>query len=71
MEDINPQNFQELLLFQCEAGDTALKLHFEAGHRNATYRSKTTQNELIQIICDQILEGFIANVKTESIFCLS
>ena len=36
VEHISPGNFKELLYFSCEAGDTTLKSHFVAGHRNAT-----------------------------------
>ena len=60
---MNCGNFQELLDFRCEAGDKNLSVHFESSHRNATYRSKIIQNELIQIINDQILDGIIAEVK--------
>ena len=35
-EGVNPGNFQEVLKFRAEAGDT-LKLHFQEGHKNATY----------------------------------
>ena len=38
---------------------------------NATYRSKTIQNQLIKIISDQILEGIIAKVKTAKFFAVS
>ena len=71
MENNNPGNFQELLKFRCESGDTNLKLHFEEGHKNATYRSKTIQNQLINIMSDQILEGIIAKVKAAKYFAVS
>ena len=71
MENNNPGNFQELLKFRCESGDTYLKLHFEEGHKNATYRSKTIQNQLINIMSDQILEGIIAKVKAAKYFAMS
>ena len=70
-EGNNPGNFQELLKFCCESGDTVLQLHFEEGHKNATYHSKTIQNQLIKIISDQILEGIIAKVKTAKFFAVS
>ena len=37
VKGVNPGNFQELLKFQVEAGDTSLKLHIEEGQKNATY----------------------------------
>ena len=63
-DSTNCGNFQDLLEFRCKAGDKNLSVHFESCHRNATtYRSKIIQNELIQIISDQILDGIIAIVK--------
>ena len=70
-KDINTGNFQELLKFQCESGDTCLKLHCEEGNKNATYQSKTIQNQLIKIISDQILEGIITKVQTAKFFAVS
>ena len=70
-EGVNPGNFQELLKFWCESGDICLKLHFEEGNKNATYHSKTIQNQLIQIMCDQILEGIITKVQTAKFFAVS
>ena len=71
VEGVNPGNFQELLKFRAEAGDTLLKMHFEQGHKNATYRSKTIQNEMIKILGDQILDSIIANVKTAKYVAIS
>ena len=62
-EHMNCGNFQELLEFRCETRDKNLSAHFESCDGNATYRSKIIQNELIQIICDQILDGIIAKLK--------
>ena len=71
-ESVNPGNFQELLKFQCESGYSCLNLHFEEGNKNVTYHRKTIQNQLIQIIGDQILEGIIAKVQTVKFFsCIS
>ena len=36
-----------------------------------TYDSKTIQNQLIQIMGDQILEGIIAKVQTAKFFAVS
>ena len=41
----NPGNFQALIDFRAKAGDKVLANHFANGPRNATYRSKTIQNE--------------------------
>ena len=70
-EGVNPGNFQELLKFRCESGDSCLRLHFEEDNKNATYHSKTIQNQLIQIMGDQILEGIIAKVQTAKFFAVS
>ena len=59
----NPGNFQTLLKFRCDAGDTALAEHLSKCARNATYRSKTTQNEIIEIRGGMITETILAEVK--------
>ena len=54
MLDRNPGNFQALLDFQLQPGDVVVKEHFTNSPRNATYRSKTIQNELISC-CGEIV----------------
>ena len=71
LEHVNTGNFQELLKFHCEAGDIYLKQHFELGNKNATNRSKRIQNQIIEILGDQVLEGIIANVKAAKYFAVS
>ena len=71
MKDVNVGNFQELLKFCCEAGDICLMQHFEDGHKNTKYRSKTIQNQIVQILSDQVLEGIIANVNEAKYFTVS
>ena len=72
MKDVNVGNFQELLKFCCEVGDICLKQHFEDGHKNTTsYRSKTIQNQIVQILSYQVLEGIIANVNAAKYFAVS
>ena len=48
----NPGNFQALLNFRVDSGDTKLQHHFESAKKNATYRSKTVQNKLVKICGD-------------------
>ena len=48
--DLNPGNNQALLKFRCGAGDTVLAEHLSKCAKNATYRSKTTQNDIIDIL---------------------
>ena len=47
--DQNHGNFLELLNFRIKAGDLALKQHLATAARNATYTSKTIQNEIINL----------------------
>ena len=64
-------NFQALLYFQVESGDTVLQEHFETASRNATYVSKTIQNEMIttagKYIKDQLLSAEIRASKYFSV----
>ena len=45
-----PGNFQALLEFRIDCGDQILKHHLETAPRNATYVSKTIQNEMITTV---------------------
>lgn len=45
----NHGNFKELLRFRSNAGDEILQNHLASCAKNATYTSKTTQNELLCI----------------------
>ena len=68
--DNNRGNFQELLDFRVDSGDAILQEHFTTAPKNATYRSKTTQNEIINCIKDQIQESIIEEVKGAGIFSI-
>ena len=61
--DNNPGNFQALLKFRCDAGDVALADHFSKCAKHATYHSKTTQNEIIEVLGGMITEAIIAEVN--------
>ena len=65
--DNNPGNFQKLLEFRIDAGDTALSDHFQTAHKRATYRSKTTQNELVDI-CGQFIQNTLLSEIREAKF---
>ena len=56
-------NFQALLNFRVESGDVILQDHFQNAPRNATYRSKTTQNELISCCAEEINGKIIKEIK--------
>ena len=68
--DSNPGNFQALLKFRCDAGDVALADHFSECARNATYRSKTTQNEIIEVLGGGITEATIGEVNEAKFFAV-
>ena len=46
----NTGNFKELIRFQIDSGDSILEEHLRNCPKNATYVSKTTQNELLLCI---------------------
>jgi hypothetical protein len=48
--NINSGNFQALINLCVDSGDENLKNDLENGPRNATYRSKIIQNEIIDVI---------------------
>ncbi|XP_066984526.1 52 kDa repressor of the inhibitor of the protein kinase-like [Macrobrachium rosenbergii] len=58
----NEGNFRELLRFAVRRGDTALEKHLKNAKKNATYTSKTTQNDIIACI-----DEHISNVISERI----
>ena len=47
-------NFQALLDFRVDSSDEVLKQHFQSAPRNATYRSKRIQNELISFFAEAL-----------------
>ena len=59
-EKNNPGNFQALLDFRIDSGDKVLEQHFETAPRNASYRSKTIQNELV-LSCGKYIRTTISN----------
>ena len=50
----NPGNFQEILHLIHDTGNAVLEDHLKNAPKNANYRSKTVQNELIAISAKQI-----------------
>lgn len=59
----NVGNFQALLDFRIDSGDVTLNEHFKTAPKNATYRSKSVQNEIINIIGDLLREKIVKDVK--------
>lgn len=60
-------NFRALLKFRVDAGDDVLALHIKNCGRNASYISKTTQNEIIEC-CGEVITDKIVNKIKESKF---
>ena len=55
--DHSPQgNFMAFVKFAIDSGDIVLKEHLECCSRNATYMSKTTQNDLMKLMADDIIQ---------------
>ena len=46
-DSMNMGNFKALLYFRIDAGDSSLQEHLQTCPKNATYISKTTQNQLL------------------------
>lgn len=59
----NVGNFQALLDFRIDSGDVILNEHFQDCAKNATYRSKSVQNEIINIIGDLLREKNVKDVE--------
>lgn len=66
----NPGNFQALVSFRVKSGDLDLADHLGNAARNATYRSKTTQNELIEVCGEYILGKIKQNVVKAKYFSI-
>jgi len=62
--DLNCGNFLELLRFRARAGDTALKQHLSTAARNATYTSKTIQNDIICLCGKMIRPSLLSAVQS-------
>lgn len=55
--------FKELLMFRIDAGDVDLRNHLESAPKNATFISKTIQNNLIDICGSIITDTLIKEVN--------
>ena len=70
-EDTSLQgNVQALLDLRIDSGDTKLEEHLENAPRNATYRSKTIQNEIIETLGSYVLSKISAEVKVSKMFSI-
>ena len=67
--DKNPGNFQALLKLCSDIGsDSNLAKHLENAPKNATYRSKTIQNQIINVVGDKITDEIVKGVKESKFF---
>ena len=64
----NSSNFRALLNFRVDAGDTILEEHLLQSAHNATYVSKTTQNDLIESCGNVIRQKISDNVHKAKYF---
>ena len=63
-------NFVELLNFRIRGGDKVLEEHLSKCPKNATYVSKTTQNELIECCGKVILDKILSEIKSNQYFSI-
>ena len=69
-ETTDSGNFQALLDFRVDSGDAVLKDHFNNSARNATYRSKSIQNEVISCCADVVNEKIIKDIKEAKFYSI-
>ena len=67
-DDTLTGKFQALLAFRVDSGDAILQQHLENAPRNATYRSKTIQNEINKTIGSYILSKTLDEIKESKLF---
>ena len=70
-DDGNSGNFQELLKYGIRRGDKVLADHFRNAPKNATYRSKTVQNEIIDCCYDHIIDVISTEITEAKFFSVS
>ena len=63
-------NFQALLEFRIDSGDQTLKHHLETAPRNATYISKTIQNEMITTVGAIIVNNLSQEIRDSKYFSI-
>uniref|UniRef100_H3B3J7 HAT C-terminal dimerisation domain-containing protein n=1 Tax=Latimeria chalumnae TaxID=7897 RepID=H3B3J7_LATCH len=61
----NNGNFHAMLKMRIDAGDTVLKDHFSDCEKNATYISKTAQNQLLDCFKDYLQYEIVKEVKEQ------
>ena len=66
-DSLNKGNFKALIDFRIEAGDQELKHHMETCMKNASYVSKTSQNELLLCVKDYLQAKIVQEIKDQKI----
>ena len=66
-DDVNPGNFIEILKYGVICAGQSLEEYFKSTPKNVTYKSKTTQNEIIDI-CGQLITNKITDEIREAKF---
>ena len=61
-------NFIEIINFAIRRGDKALHSHYENSKKNASYLSKTSQNDLIKACSNIIVDDITSRVKKAQYF---
>lgn len=61
-------HFRNLLRFRVDSGDNELAKHLTDCADNASYTSKTIQNELIEVCGEQILQNIVGRAKESPFF---
>ena len=66
----NDGNFRHFLRLRLENGDVKLKETFQSADRNATYTSKTIQNQLLFLMGEMITETIVRRANGSKIWAL-
>jgi hypothetical protein len=63
-------NFRALLAYLVDSGDNTPKEHLVTASKKATYISKVTQNELIELCADEMLKQIVREIKAAIFFAV-
>ena len=66
-DSLSQGNFKALIDFCIEAGDQDLQHHLETCQKNATYISKTSQNELLVCVKEHIQGEIVKEIKNQDL----
>ncbi|XP_065642785.1 52 kDa repressor of the inhibitor of the protein kinase-like [Hydra vulgaris] len=66
----NVGNFMEILNYRVRGGDTELENHLKNHKKNASYLSRTMQNEIIFCCGEIISDKIVSNIKADKFFSI-